>query len=130
MDLLIPEIRKGDIPWCKDCNQLFSSSSTNPGSKKRDFATFRNSSSSLSNNNNNTTSNTSSASKKTLRKTNFFKPNIVLFGEPIPREVGIALEEDRNKVDLIIVIGSSLKVAPSKILFFSKNFSLFISYLF
>ncbi|KAF9570744.1 NAD-dependent histone deacetylase sir2 [Mortierella alpina] len=40
------------------------------------------------------------------------KPDIVFFNEKLPTLFEEYLEEDRNKVDLLIVIGSSLKVAP------------------
>ncbi|KAG0370684.1 NAD-dependent histone deacetylase sir2 [Gamsiella multidivaricata] len=40
------------------------------------------------------------------------KPDIVFFGEKLPAEFHKSLKEDRKEVDLLIVIGSSLKVAP------------------
>ncbi|PVU98691.1 hypothetical protein BB559_001358 [Furculomyces boomerangus] len=40
------------------------------------------------------------------------KPDIVFFGEKLPNEFHSSLEEDRNQVDLLVVMGSSLKVAP------------------
>lgn len=41
------------------------------------------------------------------------KPDITFFGEALPDEFGRRLvEHDRNIVDLVIVIGTSLKVAP------------------
>ncbi|KAF9966038.1 NAD-dependent histone deacetylase sir2 [Mortierella alpina] len=40
------------------------------------------------------------------------KPDIVFFNERLPTLFEEYLEEDRTKVDLLIVIGSSLKVAP------------------
>ncbi|CAO3568021.1 unnamed protein product [Mortierella alpina] len=40
------------------------------------------------------------------------KPDIVFFGEKLPPLFDQSLKEDREKVDLLIVIGSSLKVAP------------------
>ncbi|KAK4131001.1 SIR2-domain-containing protein [Trichocladium antarcticum] len=41
------------------------------------------------------------------------KPDITFFGEPLPDEFSKRLtEHDRDKVDLVIVIGTSLKVAP------------------
>ncbi|CAM9367689.1 unnamed protein product [Chrysoparadoxa australica] len=45
------------------------------------------------------------------------KPCITFFGEPLPAEVGRRLKVDRKKADLLLVLGTSLKVAPiSKIL--------------
>ena len=40
------------------------------------------------------------------------KPDVVFFGEPLPRLVGRALEKDRLAADLLLVIGTSLSVAP------------------
>ncbi|KAF9921715.1 NAD-dependent histone deacetylase sir2 [Linnemannia zychae] len=40
------------------------------------------------------------------------KPDIVFFGEKLPQVFDRSLAEDRDLVDLLIVIGSSLKVAP------------------
>jgi NAD-dependent histone deacetylase SIR2 len=41
------------------------------------------------------------------------KPDITFFGEPLPDEFSKRLtEHDRERVDLVIVIGTSLKVAP------------------
>ncbi|CAG8451721.1 3525_t:CDS:10 [Ambispora leptoticha] len=40
------------------------------------------------------------------------KPDIVFFGEKLPPEFDELFPEDREKVDLLIVMGSSLKVAP------------------
>lgn len=41
------------------------------------------------------------------------QPDITFFGEDLPDEFGHRLiRQDREKVDLVIVIGTSLKVAP------------------
>ena len=40
------------------------------------------------------------------------KPNIVFFGEPLGDEFHSCLDVDKNQVDLLIVIGTSLKVRP------------------
>lgn len=40
------------------------------------------------------------------------KPDITFFGENLPPEFERHLAEDRDRVDLLIVMGSSLKVAP------------------
>ncbi|KAL4905607.1 NAD-dependent protein deacetylase hst2-2 [Aspergillus multicolor] len=41
------------------------------------------------------------------------KPDIVMFGEPLPDEFAIKEEEMVVQADLLLVIGTSLKVAPS-----------------
>jgi len=40
------------------------------------------------------------------------KPDIVFFGEGLPDSFHKAIEDDKNNCDLLIVIGSSLKVRP------------------
>eukprot|EP00736_Rhodelphis_marinus_P001387 Rmarinus@m.25883 len=40
------------------------------------------------------------------------KPDITFFGEKLPRAFEVALSEDKEKTDLLIVMGSSLKVRP------------------
>ncbi|ESK87387.1 histone deacetylase [Moniliophthora roreri MCA 2997] len=40
------------------------------------------------------------------------KPDITFFGEKLSDEFDRSLEEDRHKADLLLVIGTSLKVAP------------------
>ncbi|XP_062486473.1 NAD-dependent protein deacetylase sirtuin-1 isoform X1 [Pezoporus occidentalis] len=40
------------------------------------------------------------------------KPDIVFFGENLPEQFHRAMKYDKNEVDLLIVIGSSLKVRP------------------
>lgn len=40
------------------------------------------------------------------------KPDIVFFGEGLPDSFHEAMAEDKSKCDLLLVIGSSLKVRP------------------
>ena len=40
------------------------------------------------------------------------KPDIVFFGESLPEEFHKQMEVDKDECDLLIVIGSSLKVRP------------------
>merc|ERR1712232_913987 len=40
------------------------------------------------------------------------KPDVVLFGEPMPPGVMRGLDEDTEAADLLLVIGTSLSVAP------------------
>lgn len=40
------------------------------------------------------------------------KPDIVFFGESLPQEFHNQMEVDKDECDLLIVIGSSLKVRP------------------
>lgn len=49
---------------------------------------------------------------KELVSSGIMKPDIVFFGEGLPDSFHEAMSEDKNKADLILVIGSSLKVRP------------------
>lgn len=49
---------------------------------------------------------------RNLVETGIFKPDIVFFGEELPDDFHDSIDTDRNKCDLLIVIGSSLKVKP------------------
>lgn len=40
------------------------------------------------------------------------KPNVTFFGEGLPKEVKKCIDKDREKADLLIVMGTSLKVKP------------------
>jgi len=44
---------------------------------------------------------------------NVLKPNVILYGEQLPMEVFMAAKEAVRKADAMIVIGSSLAVAPA-----------------
>lgn len=55
------------------------------------------------------------------------KPDIVFFGEKLPNAFDKSLKEDREQVDLLIVMGSSLKVAPVSDIM-RKYPSLFLEY--
>lgn len=53
------------------------------------------------------------------------KPDIVFFGESLPEHFHERMKEDKDQCDLLIVIGSSLKVrpvalVPSKCLYVSR----------
>jgi NAD-dependent histone deacetylase SIR2 len=41
-----------------------------------------------------------------------FQPDITFFGEKLDDTFEKSLQEDRDQVDLLLVIGTSLKVAP------------------
>lgn len=49
---------------------------------------------------------------KNLVSAGIMKPDIVFFGEGLPDSFHEAVTEDKNKCDLLLVIGSSLKVRP------------------
>ncbi|KAI0966175.1 DHS-like NAD/FAD-binding domain-containing protein [Xylaria arbuscula] len=110
-DTIFGDIRAGKIPRCGKCIAALKSKGLGPLKRKR--------------------SSNSTASKKSRRNFDDFdddddddsaydipqagvmKPDITFFGEPLPDEFSKRLvKHDRNLVDLVIVIGTSLKVAP------------------
>ncbi|KAI1422545.1 DHS-like NAD/FAD-binding domain-containing protein [Xylaria sp. FL1777] len=111
-DTIFDDIKGGRIPRCGKCITALKSRGIGPLKRKR--------------------SSNSTASKKSRRNFDDFddddddddsaydipqagvmKPDITFFGEPLPDEFSKRLvKHDRNLVDLVIVIGTSLKVAP------------------
>ncbi|KAH6617954.1 SIR2-like protein [Chaetomium sp. MPI-SDFR-AT-0129] len=124
-DSLFAEIKAGDIPRCRKCAQgsrTTSNSGGGPGSRKRkvnrDGTEKRprrrpgdydsNSDSEFD-----TGRSTNTSATPTNWSVGVMKPDITFFGEALPDEFSRRLtEHDREKVDLVIVIGTSLKVAP------------------
>ncbi|KAK5652755.1 hypothetical protein OQA88_9608 [Cercophora sp. LCS_1] len=108
-DTLFPEIRAGKIPRCRKCSQ--GSRGTNNSRKRKmnkdgtekkprrrpgDYD-----------------SNSDSEFDTPSNNSGVMKPDITFFGEQLPDEFSKRLtEHDRDLVDLVIVIGTSLKVAP------------------
>jgi NAD-dependent histone deacetylase SIR2 len=113
---LFPEIKAGTIPRCRKCAQgtRTTANSSSTSSRKRkvhrdgtDKKPRRRPGDYDSN----------SDSEFDVTPTNWscgvMKPDITFFGEPLPDEFSRRLtEHDRDLVDLVIVIGTSLKVAP------------------
>ncbi len=111
-DTIFDDIKAGRIPRCGKCITALRSRGIGPLKRKR--------------------SSNSTSSKKSRRNFDDFddddddddsaydipqagvmKPDITFFGEPLPDEFSKRLvKHDRNQVDLVIVIGTSLKVAP------------------
>ncbi|KAI1189713.1 DHS-like NAD/FAD-binding domain-containing protein [Nemania serpens] len=107
-DTLFDDIKAGKIPRCGKCVTALRARGTGPLKRKR--------------------SSNSASSKRSRRnfddyddddgaydvpQAGVMKPDITFFGEPLPDEFSKRLvKHDRNLVDLVIVIGTSLKVAP------------------
>ncbi|KAF9979772.1 NAD-dependent histone deacetylase sir2 [Modicella reniformis] len=92
------QIFKQEVAYCKACK----TPSPPPTAKKRSRARARYHSSDED----------ESDDDDDDRNKALMKPDIVFFGEKLPAVFHQSLKEDREKVDLLIVIGSSLKVAP------------------
>ncbi|KAK4109702.1 SIR2-domain-containing protein [Canariomyces notabilis] len=120
-ETLFPEIRAGEIPRCRKCAQ--GSRTTNNSSRKRkvhkdgsekkvrrrpgDYDSNSDSEFDHPSNNSNSNNDIINGSCGVM------KPDITFFGEQLPDEFSKRLtEHDRDLVDLVIVIGTSLKVAP------------------
>ncbi|KAF9112354.1 NAD-dependent histone deacetylase sir2 [Mortierella sp. AM989] len=94
-DEIKDQIFKQEVAYCKVCK----TPSPPPKAKKRSKARYHSS--------DEDDDDDDDESNKAL-----MKPDIVFFGEKLPQVFHQSLKEDREKVDLLIVIGSSLKVAP------------------
>jgi NAD-dependent SIR2 family protein deacetylase len=88
------EIFKQEVAYCTACK----TPSPPPKAKKRSKSRYH--------------SSDEDESDDDDRDKALMKPDIVFFGEKLPAVFHQSLKEDREKVDLLIVIGSSLKVAP------------------
>lgn len=103
---IFPDIKAGIIPKCPKCSQMMRvpakgvkrKRSAGP-EKKRGRWSDRDAS--------------SEESEYDVVQAGVMKPDITFFGENLPDEFSARLaEHDRDKVDLVIVIGTSLKVTP------------------
>lgn len=104
---IFPDIKMGIIPRCPKCSQMTRvpargvkrKRSTGPDRSKRGRWSDRDGS--------------SEDSEYDVVQAGVMKPDITFFGEALPDEFSARLaEHDREKVDLVIVIGTSLKVTP------------------
>ncbi|KAJ9224405.1 hypothetical protein DTO169C6_3236 [Paecilomyces variotii] len=101
------EIKRGEIPECVACKEQLARDTLRPQGMKRK----RSSNGSQKDRKKN--SSESSSDEYDIPTTGIMKPDITFFGEDLPDEFGRRLiHHDRDKADLVIVIGTSLKVAP------------------
>ena len=105
------EIKAGKVPRCDACLHRIRSLQTNGGSKKR-----KRSSGSKPRKKRQeweSGSSESSSGDENILTAGVLKPDITFFGEALPPTFhDRLLHHDRSKVDLVLVIGTSLKVAP------------------
>jgi NAD-dependent histone deacetylase SIR2 len=109
-DAIEEDIKAGRIPTCKRCIQTLRASQdpaamkrkrSKNGTEKKRAKRFDGSDDS------------SSDEDYTIAAAGVMKPDITFFGEDLPDTFSDRLtKHDRDKVDLVIVIGTSLKVAP------------------
>lgn len=102
---IFPDIRAGKIPKCTRCLSSLKASGApkrkrSAGAEKKRRRWADNDSS-------------EDNSEYDIPSAGVMKPDITFFGEALPDEFSRRLtENDRDKVDLVIVIGTSLKVTP------------------
>ncbi|KAK0761201.1 hypothetical protein N5P37_006147 [Trichoderma harzianum] len=102
---IFPDIRAGKIPKCTRCLSSLKASGApkrkrSAGAEKKRRRWADNDSSEEN-------------SEYDIPSAGVMKPDITFFGEALPDEFSRRLtENDRDKVDLVIVIGTSLKVTP------------------
>ncbi|GAB1203983.1 hypothetical protein APSETT445_002631 [Aspergillus pseudonomiae] len=107
-DALYEDIRKGNVPECTSCQKEIEEDSLRPQGQKRKRST-----NGTHKSRNSDGDESSEEEDYELPTPGVMKPDITFFGEDLPDEFGQRLiRHDRDKVDLVIVIGTSLKVAP------------------
>ncbi|KAI1500895.1 NAD-dependent histone deacetylase SIR2 [Biscogniauxia marginata] len=106
-DDIFPDIKAGLIPRCEKC--IAALRSKGPLKRKRSS----NSTSRKSRKYNDDDDDDDSDDRYDIPAAGVMKPDITFFGETLPDEFTKRLvKHDRDAVDLVVVIGTSLKVAP------------------
>ncbi|KAL3464741.1 hypothetical protein BJX64DRAFT_275651 [Aspergillus heterothallicus] len=107
-DAIYDEIKKGVVPECAQCRKQIAEDALKPQGQKR-----KRNSSSAHRDRKADGDDSSDDEDYEIPTPGVMKPDITFFGEDLPDEFGRRLlHHDRDKVDLVIVIGTSLKVAP------------------
>lgn len=113
-DTLFPEIKAGKIPRCRNCTQSVRGANGGGGGSRKRKVNKDGTERKVRRRHGDFDSNSDSEFDVPLgANVGVMKPDITFFGEPLPDEFNKRLtEHDRDLVDLVIVIGTSLKVAP------------------
>ncbi|KAL2810466.1 hypothetical protein BJX63DRAFT_423057 [Aspergillus granulosus] len=107
-DAIYDEIKKGVVPECAQCRKQIAEDALKPQGQKR-----KRNSTSAHRDRKIDGDDSSDDEDYEIPTPGVMKPDITFFGEDLPDEFGHRLlRHDRDKVDLVIVIGTSLKVAP------------------
>ncbi|KAI0400295.1 DHS-like NAD/FAD-binding domain-containing protein [Xylaria palmicola] len=108
-DTIFDDIKAGKIPRCGKCIAALRSKGLGPLKRKR----AANGAAKKSRRNADHFDDDEDDGSYDIPQAGVMKPDITFFGEPLPDEFSKRLvKHDRNVVDLVIVIGTSLKVAP------------------
>ena len=108
-EIIFPEIKNKEIPYCPKCNEV-KQSILKKGKKTKSKSKKKN----KNKNKPYDDDDEEEEEGETYFHESFgvMKPDITFFGEQLPENFKIAINQDINKVDLVLVIGTSLKVAP------------------
>ncbi|EAW10641.1 putative histone deacetylase SIR2 [Aspergillus clavatus NRRL 1] len=105
---IFEDIKQGNIPECVACKERLDEDLLKPQGLKR-----KRLSNGAQKSRKNDLGDSSDDEDYEIPTPGVMKPDITFFGEDLPDEFGRRLlHHDRDKVDLVIVIGTSLKVAP------------------
>ncbi|KAJ5362232.1 hypothetical protein N7541_003076 [Penicillium brevicompactum] len=106
-DAIFGEIKEGNIPECSACKERIAEEALQPQGLKRKR------SSNGQQKDRKVPDDSSDEDDYEIPTPGVMKPDITFFGEDLPDEFGQRLiHHDRELADLVIVIGTSLKVAP------------------
>ena len=112
-DTIFDDIRAGRIPRCGKCITALRAKGIGPPKRKRSSNNGASSKKSRRNFDDAFDDDDDDDAAYDIPQAGVMKPDITFFGEPLPDEFSKRLvKHDRNLVDLVIVIGTSLKVAP------------------
>lgn len=92
--VIFPEIKAGRIPKCQTCLKLQDNAPKRKGKKKLDW------------------DDQDSDSESEMMSHGVMKPDITFFGEQLDTKFKDQILQDRNEADLVLCIGTSLRVAP------------------
>ncbi|KAG9248719.1 chromatin regulatory protein sir2 [Calycina marina] len=109
-DAIYAEIKSGSIPRCKQCTRSLQSGRPALKRKRSKNGQDKNR---RRNNDDDFSDDDDDDEQYDIPEAGIMKPDITFFGEQLPDAFSNRLTgHDKNKVDLVIVIGTSLKVAP------------------
>lgn len=117
-EAIFPDLKAGNIPRCPRCVEALLSAAAGRRRKRKRCAGAGASSTSSSRRRQSRRApgggdSSDNDSDFDVPQAGVMKPDITFFGEPLPDEFSKRLTtNDRDKVDLVIVIGTSLKVTP------------------
>lgn len=110
---IFPQIRAKYIAYCKKCESATHEGGSDPASRKRKRSPNAIlSSKKKTRNNSEESSDDDEDEDDDIPQPGVMKPDITFFGEALPDKFHTRIAADRHNVDLVLVIGTSLKVDP------------------